>query len=83
MALLALRGVRSPKVDLALEAAVRFLGECRSADALDWLRLGLMAHERLPRTWSPPRELALRTPAETSLHLLAARAEKGNHSLWC
>src|SRR5581483_2658989 len=48
MALLALRGVNHPKVKQAIDVARRFLTECRSADALNWLRLGLRAHDQLP-----------------------------------
>jgi hypothetical protein len=71
MALAALRGVRSPKVDLALAAAHGFLSECRSADACNWLRLGLLAHGQLPDGYAPPAGLESRTLVETSLNLLA------------
>jgi hypothetical protein len=43
MALAALRGVRSSEIEPALHVADRFLSEVRSADALNWLRIGLMA----------------------------------------
>jgi hypothetical protein len=74
MALAALRGVRSPQLDSALGLAARFLGECRSADACNWLRLGLLAHNRLPAGYCPPTGLAPRTLVETSLDLLATAA---------
>src|SRR2546423_1701069 len=48
MALAALRGIRSEEVERSLVVAHRFLNECRSADALNWLRLGLLAHGELP-----------------------------------
>ena len=77
MALAALRGVASPKVDRALVVAKGFLDECRSADALNWLRLGLQAHGRLPEGFCPAAPVAYRTLPETSLALLLASGEKG------
>ena len=77
MALAALRGVRSPRTERALTLAQRFLGECRSADALNWLRLGLLAHGRLPAGYCHPLEIADRTLPDTSLGLLVAEAAKG------
>jgi hypothetical protein len=74
MALLALRGVRSPKVDTSLVLARRFLGECRSVDACNWLRFGLLAHGQLPEGYCPPEGLKPRTLLETSLDLLATAA---------
>lgn len=74
LALAALRGVRSPKVDSALSVARRFLSDCRSADACNWLRLGLLAHGQLPVDYRPPVELVPRTLVETSLDLLATAA---------
>lgn len=76
MALAALRGVRSPKLGSSLALARRFLNECRSADACNWLRLGLLAHGQLPADYSPPDGLQPRTLAETSLDLLATAAVK-------
>jgi hypothetical protein len=76
MALLALGGVKSAKVDRALTVALQFLAECRSADALNWLRLGLMAHGRMPPDYRPAA-VAYRTTPEISLELLV-EAGKGN-----
>lgn len=73
LALAALRGIRSPKIDLSVEVARRFLCECRSADAGNWLRLGLMAHGRLAPDFRPPAALACRTTCEGSLQLLLER----------
>jgi hypothetical protein len=70
MALAALRGDASPKVGQAVAVASRFLEECRSADALNWLRLGLLAHGRLPEAYCPPSRIERRTILETSLDLL-------------
>jgi hypothetical protein len=77
MALAALRGVRSPTTERSLTVAQRFLGECRSADALNWLRLGLLAHGQLPAGYCHPLEIAERTLPDTSLGLLVAEAAKG------
>jgi hypothetical protein len=77
MALAALRGIRCSETAHSLDVAGRFLGECRSADALNWLRIGLLAHGRLPGGYCPPAQLACRTLPETSLHILVAEAQKG------
>ena len=62
--------------------ADRFLSECRSADALNWLRIGLMAHGRLPDDYCPPAQLACRTLPETSLDMLVAGTQKGTDFFW-
>ena len=77
MALAALRGVRSSGTERSLAVARRFLGECRSADALNWLRLGLLAHGQLPAGYCHPVGIENRTLPDASLGLLAAEAEKG------
>jgi hypothetical protein len=77
MALAALRGIRSSETERALNVAARFLAECRSADALNWLRIGLLAHGRLPDGYCPPAQLACRTLPETSLDMLLAATPKG------
>jgi hypothetical protein len=82
MALAALRGVRSPETERALGVAGRFLSECRSADALNWLRIGLMAHGRMPDGYCPPPQLARRTLPETSLDMLVARTQNGTDIFW-
>jgi hypothetical protein len=82
MALAALRGVRGEAVDRALKTARRFLSQCRSADAANWLRLGLLAHGEAVAGYCPPWELACRTVPEKSLDLLVARAEKGGTPFW-
>ncbi len=82
MALTALRGVASPKVSRALEKARGFLNECRSADALNWLRLGLLAHGQLPQGFAPAAPVAYRTLPETSLALIVGGVEKGRDLLW-
>ena len=77
MALAALHGDRSPGTERGLAVARRFLGECRSADALNWLRLGLLAHGQLPAGYCRPEGIENRTLPDTSLGLLVAEAEKG------
>jgi len=82
MALAALRGVVGPKVDRALAVAGGFLHECRSADALNWLRLGLLTHGRLPEGFCPPPRLAYRTLPEASLALLVGGGPRGREFFW-
>jgi len=77
MALAAMRGVRSAKIGQAIGVATNFLAECRSADALNWLRLGLIAHGGLPEGYCPPARVERRTLPEASLDCLAAQAENG------
>ena len=82
MALAALRGMHGQEVELALKVAERFLNEVRSADALNWLRIGLMAHDRLPKDYCPPSPMACRTLPETSLDLLVAGIQNGTSFFW-
>jgi hypothetical protein len=81
VALAAIRGVRGPATERAITTAQRFLNECRSADALNWLRLGLLAHGRLPAGFTPP-PLACRTLIETSMDMLVAETQRGGDVLW-
>jgi hypothetical protein len=74
--------VHTSATENALAVAERFLGECRSADALNWLRIGLMAHGRLPDGYCPPAQLACRTLPETSLDILVAGTQKGVDFFW-
>ena len=82
MALAALRGVRGEPMQRSLDVAQTFLRECRSADALNWLRLGLMAHGELPPGFSAPQGLEYRTVAETSFRLLVSAVENGRNCFW-
>jgi hypothetical protein len=70
MALAALRGVRAPQVERAIAVARQFLTECRSADAQNWLRLGLLAQGYLPAGYCRPQDLSFRTVPEISIDLL-------------
>ncbi len=82
MALAALRGRQHPKIDRALAVALRFLDECRSADALNWLRVGLTAHDRLPAGFCPPTDLTQHTVPETSLDVLVDSAQRRGRDLF-
>jgi hypothetical protein len=82
MALAALRGVDTPEVRRALDVARRFLGECRSADALNWLHLGLMAHGGMPAGYCRPADVVCRTLPEKSLAMLVGEERKGRNILW-
>jgi hypothetical protein len=80
MALAALRGVKCPATAKGLDVARRFLDETRSADALNWLRLGLTAHGHLPVGYCLPADVACRTLIETSLDMLLAH--NGRELFW-
>jgi hypothetical protein len=82
MALSALRGVASPKVERGLAVAQSFLDECRSADALNWLRLGLLAHGRLPDGFCPAAPVAYHTLPEASLALIVSGGQRGREVFW-
>ena len=82
MALAALRGFRTPEVSEAIPVARQFLANCRSADALNWLRLGLLAHGQLASDFCPLQPVTYRTMPETALNLLVAEAQKGHHVFW-
>jgi hypothetical protein len=82
MALAALGGVDNLPVQRAIDRAQRFLAGCRSADAINWLRLGLMAHGELPADYCLPPGVACRTLPETSLGMLIAEVQKGRDVLW-
>ena len=83
MALAALRGTRGREVDRALNVARAFLAQCRSAEAQNWLRFGLLAHGELPAAYCRPQELYCRTISDTSLDLLANHAAAGRSFFWC
>ena len=82
MALAALRGVHTPEVARAIGMAHRFLADCRSADAINWLRLGLMAHGGMPADYCRPAGVECRTLPETSLAMLIGEVQKGRDVLW-
>jgi hypothetical protein len=83
LALAALRGTRSATVERAIGVAAGFLEGCRSADELNWLRLGLTAHNCMPAGYCPPGSIARRTLPEASLDLLAVAASESGYDFWC
>jgi len=82
MALAALRGVRTPAVEQAMGTALRFLGECRSADGLNWLEIGLAAQGRLPDGYQRPAGVEPRTLPETAMAMIASAPGHGRGLLW-
>ena len=82
MALAALGGVHTPEVARAIETAHRFLAVCHSADAINWLHLGLMAHGGMPAGYCRPAGVECRTLPETSLAMLIGEVQKGRDVLW-
>lgn len=82
MALAALRGVRSPEVNRGIEVARGFLSDSHSADAINWLGLGLLAHGAMPEDYARPAGVECRTLPETSLAMLMGEARKGRDVLW-
>ncbi|HUI55824.1 MAG TPA: prenyltransferase/squalene oxidase repeat-containing protein [Bryobacteraceae bacterium] len=82
MALAAMRGVRTAEVERSLAVALRFLSQCRSADALNWLRLGLLAHGELPASYCRPSEIECRTLPEASFQLLVDEVQQGCNLFW-
>jgi hypothetical protein len=82
IALAALRGVRSSQVERGLAIARKFLSECRSADALNWLRFGLRVHGQLPPGFCTPSGIEYRTTPDESLDVVMTAAEQGRDCFW-
>src|SRR4051794_4683259 len=82
MGLAALRGMNVRQLPQTIGVAQRFLAECKSADACNWLRLGLLAHGQLPAGYCRPPQMAYRTLTETSLDLIVAETQKGRDCFW-
>jgi len=82
IALAALHGVKSPLLARSVTVAKEFLRGCRSADAVNWLRLGLLAHGELPADYCLSPEIAFRTLPEASLQLLVSAAQSGRDVFW-
>lgn len=74
VALAALSGVPGPKMRESLALAHRFLAECRSADAWNWLRLGLLAQGQLPAPLPDRPDLKRRTVPVIALDFLINNA---------
>lgn len=82
LALTALRGIQAPEVRRGIAAAKALLEECRSADGVHWLRLGLAAHGELSPHYQPPSHAICRTLPDLSLQVLADAAVAGHCVLW-
>jgi hypothetical protein len=82
LALAALRDVRAPKVRRAITVAKALLDDCRLADGIHWLRLGLATHGELPAQYRPPPNTVCRTLPDLSLQVLADAAVAGNCFPW-
>lgn len=82
MALAALRGIDAAAVRRAIDVARTFLAGSHSADAINWLGLGLMAHGELPAGYCRPAGVECRTLPETSLAMLIGEVQKGRDVLW-
>ena len=85
MALAALRGVHAPRSrPCRSSVARRFLAECRSADALNWLRLGLLAHGRTAGRATAARRSGVphRCRRRRSTMLVARSAGAGATFFW-
>ena len=78
LALLALAGRDSPKIGKACLWAQFRLAACQASEDESWLRLGLLAHGRLPAELSVSRHPA-RTVQNTALALLTAAARQGSN----
>lgn len=74
LALAALRGVPGQAIQNSISLAHRFLAECRTADAWNWLRLGLMTQGQLPAALRVPPDLKRRTFPIIALDLLIDQA---------
>jgi len=82
MALAALRGAPPNQMEKPLGVALRFLASCRSADALNWLRLGLRAHQNLPAGYVAPAEIQFRTVPEMAVDALISAGGQGRSPFW-
>jgi hypothetical protein len=76
LALLALAGVEGAEISQGVARGEQHLAGCRSSEAASWLRLGLMAHGRMPVA---PALIAHGTTMETALAALADAAQQGRN----
>jgi hypothetical protein len=77
MALAALRGEPAARMERSIGLARAFLDQCRSADALNWLRVGLTAQGAMPQGYRPPEEVVCRTVPEIALDLVVSAGPAG------
>ena len=76
VALLALHGERSKKIDRALATAERHMAQCRSSQGWSWLAMGLLAHGKTPVAGHP---LRCHNAMDAALLVLAGAAAEGKN----
>jgi prenyltransferase beta subunit len=81
MALVGLRGVARQELERPLQRAEAYLAAPQCAEALSWLQLGLMSHQR-PAA-APDRPIACRTFRDVCLRLLALAGPVPSNKLFC
>ena len=77
LALLALAGNEGDEISQGIARGEQHLAGCRSSEAANWLRLGLMAHGRRPV--APALKPAHGTTMEAALAALADAAQQGRN----
>jgi hypothetical protein len=78
LALLALHGFQFPRLAQAIARAEAHLRNCRSAQGLSWLRMGLLAHNRsVPALQGP--SVVCRNVRDQALWILAQSAAEGRN----
>jgi hypothetical protein len=82
LGLMALRGADTRLVGRSLALARKFLGDCRSAEASCWLRLGLLAQGEKAAATCPTAPAERRTTNELALEALVESAAAGRNSFW-
>ncbi len=77
LALLALAGSEGDEISQGIARGEQHLAGCRSSEAANWLRLGLIAHGRRPV--APVLNLTHGTTMEAALAALADAAQQGRN----
>jgi hypothetical protein len=78
LALLALHAAQSSMISKALTAAETSVRQCRSAEGVSWLQLGLAAHGRVAAT-AANQQLPFRNVQDLALGILAQSAIRGRN----
>ena len=81
VALLALHGAKSPKIDTALTKAEEQLARCRAVQGQCWLRMGLIAHGRKPVA-APDPIMEPGCVLDAALLSLAGAVEDRGKQIW-
>jgi hypothetical protein len=80
LALLALHGVQGDEISVGIARGEQHLADCRSSEAVNWLRLGLMAHGREPLVPGPDVESPTHGGTmELAVAALAGAAARGRN----